>query len=308
MKNPIRTFVANVEGRDFAIGDLHGSFSLFEKLLDYLDFDPLKDRMFSVGDLCDRGPDSQRCLELLYEPWFHAVLSNHEQMMWEAFNGGIMGQYWLQNGGAWGIEALNTWRTRNRPSADGGARLASIEEHRLFDLLDIVGELPFIMTIGRQGGGRVHIIHAELPPGHVITDDVLASPEKVLELATIQSHDGDFFAWGRHIFRGFYQADLSNLDKVRRAVFYHNLDRTFNDQLSHIVSGHTILQQPLTIIGQTNIDTGAYGSLHSDASGWEGLTCVDLNAWKFYKVRPSGVAEFEPVVVTAEDIERLRTL
>jgi serine/threonine protein phosphatase 1 len=46
-----------------------------------LDFDPYRDRVFSVGDLIDRGPKSLATLQLIAEPWFHAVLGNHELML-----------------------------------------------------------------------------------------------------------------------------------------------------------------------------------------------------------------------------------
>ena len=81
MKNPLKTFEANTSGRDFVVGDLHGSYSAFQNLLKGLDFDKTVDRMFSVGDLVDRGPDSVSCLSLIQEPWFNAVLANHEVAM-----------------------------------------------------------------------------------------------------------------------------------------------------------------------------------------------------------------------------------
>ena len=77
----LKTFAANETGRDFVIGDLHGSFSLLEKMLEHVSFDTETDRLFSVGDLVDRGPESLECLELLQMPWFHSVYSNHENMM-----------------------------------------------------------------------------------------------------------------------------------------------------------------------------------------------------------------------------------
>ena len=60
------------------VGDLHGHRALLELELDRLAFDPTRDRLFSVGDLIDRGPDSLGTLSLIEEPWFHAVLGNHE--------------------------------------------------------------------------------------------------------------------------------------------------------------------------------------------------------------------------------------
>ena len=63
------------------IGDLHGHRSLLEEQLDRFGFDPSCDRVLSVGDLIDRGPESLATLSLLEEPWFHAVLGNHELML-----------------------------------------------------------------------------------------------------------------------------------------------------------------------------------------------------------------------------------
>ena len=68
----------NTVGRDLVVGDLHGHRSLFESELDRVGFRPGRDRVFSVGDLIDRGPDSLATLALLEEPWFFAVLGNHE--------------------------------------------------------------------------------------------------------------------------------------------------------------------------------------------------------------------------------------
>jgi len=47
----------NQAGKDYVIGDLHGCYELLERLLDAVGFDKSKDRLFSVGDLIDRGPD-----------------------------------------------------------------------------------------------------------------------------------------------------------------------------------------------------------------------------------------------------------
>jgi serine/threonine protein phosphatase 1 len=63
------------------VGDLHGHRSLFEQELDRFGFDPSCDRVLSVGDLIDRGPESLATLSLIEEPWFYAVLGNHELML-----------------------------------------------------------------------------------------------------------------------------------------------------------------------------------------------------------------------------------
>jgi serine/threonine protein phosphatase 1 len=84
LQSPIVTFLANTVGRDFAVGDIHGCFSALQKVLDTVTFDPAVDRLFSVGDLVDRGPESHLVLEWLDKPWFHAIGGNHDHMAWRS--------------------------------------------------------------------------------------------------------------------------------------------------------------------------------------------------------------------------------
>jgi serine/threonine protein phosphatase 1 len=310
MKNPLKTLEPNTKGRDFVIGDLHGSFSAFENLIKNLNFNPESDRIISVGDLVDRGPDSLKCLGLLRQPWFHAVLSNHEQMMAEKFKGGWIGAYWYNNGGNWGIEAYNDYNSINVKKIPG--HIPNDSSSELFDLLPLVEELPFLITVNTAGGKKFHVLHAELPYGvDKVTDADLANPDTVLKLATVQRDDGDAFLWCRHIFYHFYRSELGNkernLEKVPFAV-----ENIFSDELSHIISGHTIVQQPLTVLGQTNIDTAAYDSYWKPVTPystgghrppeWAGLTCVELDTWKFYRATENTFSEVEPCVISKDDI------
>jgi serine/threonine protein phosphatase 1 len=300
----IKSFKPNLVGRDFVIGDLHGSLSAFENLLLNLNFDKTKDRMFSVGDLVDRGPESLKCLGLLQEDWFHAVLSNHEQMMLQAFTGGPLGYFWTMNGGHWGLEALN-----DAAAMDGKATRIPLDESiELFDYLPLVENLPFLITVELLDGRSIHIIHAELPPHRAINDADLASEDYLTDLITVESRDGSYILWGRHKFYSFAQNSLADLDKVRRTVKYHYDKVPDQEGLSHIVSGHTIIQHPMTILGQTNIDTGAY-RMYEGRNGsydkhpkWAALTAIELNTWKFYQATDTEFREVDPIVVNRDDI------
>ena len=47
----------NEKGRDLVVGDVHGHFATLRRALDELEVGE-HDRVFSLGDLVDRGPDS----------------------------------------------------------------------------------------------------------------------------------------------------------------------------------------------------------------------------------------------------------
>lgn len=93
----------NTQGTDYCVGDIHGCFTRLDIFLTLLDFNPEVDRLFSVGDLCDRGPNSEEVLGWLCKSWFHPVLGNHEQMVIEAYEdvAGSAEACLFQNGGAW---------------------------------------------------------------------------------------------------------------------------------------------------------------------------------------------------------------
>ena len=311
MKNPLKTFEPNLAGRDFVVGDLHGSYSAFMHLLKNINFDKTVDRMFSVGDTVDRGPDSLSCLSLLHEDWFHAVMANHEQMMIQKFNGGYGGEYWYRNGGTWGMEAVNDYQAVY--VRQDKSRIINETSVQTIDLLPLVEELPFLITVKTKSGKKFHIIHAELPHGPEVTDALLSDPAQVYSLATIQRGDGDAFTWGRYLFGSYFSKNLSNKELLLIDPSLKHATKVFNDELSHIISGHTIVRKPLTIVGQTNIDTGAYSSYYvppmpyaptpQKPPEWARLTCVELDTWKFYQATDTLFNEVEPVVISRDDIK-----
>ena len=100
----VQRFTANPQGRDLIVGDIHGCFTLMREALDEIGFDEMMDRVFSVGDLIDRGPECLQVEACLDAPWFHAVLGNHEQMAMMCAEGLITDDDYLSNGGQWFID------------------------------------------------------------------------------------------------------------------------------------------------------------------------------------------------------------
>jgi len=86
----------------FAIGDVHGSFSVLVKLLEYAKVKS-SDQLIMLGDYVDRGPDSARVIELLIEKSKAAktvcIKGNHEIMMERARDDQSELKEWLLCGG-----------------------------------------------------------------------------------------------------------------------------------------------------------------------------------------------------------------
>lgn len=140
----LKRFEINTSGRDLVVGDIHGNFSRLRQALDAIDFDPARgDRLFSVGDLVDRGPESSDVLEWLAEPWFHPVQGNHEDMAirWGKPDCRMDAELYAQNGGAWNI--ANTAPERMTYS-------------------DALDALPLAIEI-ETAAGLVGIVHADCP-------------------------------------------------------------------------------------------------------------------------------------------------
>lgn len=134
-------FAANTAGRDFVVGDVHGCFTQLQAQLASLEFDPEVDRLFSVGDLVDRGAESELAYEWLSKPWFHAVRGNHEQMAIDCADGLFDFACYTANGGAWFLALTKP-------------------EQRL--IADAFGSLPITIDVDTPDG-LVGIVHADCP-------------------------------------------------------------------------------------------------------------------------------------------------
>ena len=64
----------------YVVGDIQGCFDPFQNLLERVGFNPDKDRIWSVGDLVNRGPKNLETLRWFYDHRdnVNIVLGNHD--------------------------------------------------------------------------------------------------------------------------------------------------------------------------------------------------------------------------------------
>jgi len=169
-------FASNKHGHDYVVGDVHGDYERLTDLLLVIKFDVTVDRLFAVGDLIDRGPDSVKCLELLNESWFFSVLGNHEDMLINAAKDPAEDmELWVQNGGEWGLE---------------------LDPPALAHYAAVLAKLPLVITVG-EGSNRFNVFHAEF-----FGDDL------ALDRPSYLSQVRERLLWGRALIQNPRKKDL----------------------------------------------------------------------------------------------------
>ena len=230
---PTAHYAANpASGRDFVIGDLHGHFDTLEHALEALAFEPDRDRLFSVGDLIDRGPRSADALEWLAGGRFAgAVRGNHEQMMVNALirNEGAWvrmsgpGALWLSNGADWWYDSQAVEQERNRRKPK---RPFPIAERWLTALR----AMPYMMTID-CGAKTVGVVHA---PGFSAYKTRWTKLCKFVEEQCAKDTDERFMSYNALEFRLLWpdaetMADRSNAAELPEAV----------PEIDLVITGHS---------------------------------------------------------------------
>ncbi|RTZ47480.1 serine/threonine protein phosphatase [Candidimonas sp. SYP-B2681] len=138
----IQRFAMNRDGRDFAVGDIHGYFTRLQEVLIAAGFNPAKDRLFCVGDLVDRGPECELALDWLAQPWFHAVRGNHEDYAIRYMRSGLVD--------------VDTYRL------NGGGWFLALPEERQAIFAAAFSALPYVIEVETRNG-VVGILHADCP-------------------------------------------------------------------------------------------------------------------------------------------------
>ncbi|MBU0654409.1 MAG: metallophosphoesterase [Gammaproteobacteria bacterium] len=190
---PFKFFGKNLRGRDFIVGDIHGSFSALEVLLLRVNFDPEHDRVFSVGDLIDRGPESHRVIEFLNNPWFYSIMGNHERMLLDSMHDTSARDNWIRyNGGNW-------WK-----------RIPTSVQPRIRQVIE---KLPLAFEI-TTNIGSVAVVHADIPTGMPWS--------KFVQSLYNDTDVADYALWSRNRFKYLSMSGRTTpVEGVALAVFGH---------------------------------------------------------------------------------------
>lgn len=94
--------MSQAKNRRIAIGDVHGHYDALMMLLNAI-APASDDRVYFLGDLIDRGPQSAKVVKFVRQSGYCSLLGNHEQLLIEACRkGGVNGtalQAWRYSGG-----------------------------------------------------------------------------------------------------------------------------------------------------------------------------------------------------------------
>ena len=250
----------NRRGRDLVVGDVHGHFGTLRRALAELEVGEY-DRVFSLGDLVDRGPDSWAAMDWIggtdQSARFDLVLrGNHEQMMLAALVEGPRRRLqrwtndawslWMMNGGDW-------WRATSR-------------EQSAHAWIEALSALPLCARV-ETGSGPVGLVHAAPVHG--------------------RWHDLEEWVHG--------DEDLSHLtrtralwSRVRHGLVQREIGETGNEHLGPVegvrcvVTGHTPVPELTWHENVLGIDTG----VHINERGYGRVTIAridgkEIETWSF---------------------------
>jgi serine/threonine protein phosphatase 1 len=244
-----------VTGRDLVVGDLHGQRALLERELDRSGFDPKCDRVLSVGDLIDRGPRSLATLELIEEPWFRAVLGNHELMLLN-----FLGYY-----------GSRVHSRKSYPSGGGEWINAAIAKNAktVKRLADKVAALPLALHVA--GDVPFNATHGDLWP-------IGSRQQSLLSAETICVHSADLVTSSRHNIGSALKADLLVLRFAQHSV---QVSPTALSELPITYVGHSPMRHVTVHNSYVHIDQGACAR-HARPDERPTLTVLDHREFAYW--------------------------
>lgn len=220
-----KTIDQNTQGRDYILPDLHGRFDLLARAMFSVNFDTKKDRLFLLGDMIDRGPNSADVLQILSgkiahykNVQVHALLGNHEAAIINHEKN---------------LKDLNLkkkqrreWRESNY-NEQGREWLLGLPEDQLVHTVDQLSKLPYAIELN-TGIGLMGLVHAE-----VLENDWQEFIHNLYHEPVTKHH----VVWSR---KRILNGDLNSISSIVR-----------------LYSGHTVINHPILLGNRLYMDTGA---------------------------------------------------
>jgi serine/threonine protein phosphatase 1 len=171
--------------KTYLVSDIHGQYQAFRQALAKANFSPDEgDRLYVLGDIVDRGPQSSECLTYLYRlqqqypQQIVVVKGNHEQLLEDWLMGKTEGNLYFLNGGEATIRSLlgdsplrRAFLNRSPSWEDQTAARKLILSRHPF-LLPFLQSLPLYheeWPDSRTGAPHVIFVHAGLRPGRTLS-------------------------------------------------------------------------------------------------------------------------------------------
>ncbi|TAE59418.1 MAG: serine/threonine protein phosphatase [Nostocales cyanobacterium] len=141
--------MSDTNPRRIIIGDVHGYYHGLMRLLDKI-APTSTDKVYFLGDLIDRGPESAQVVDFVKQNNYPCLLGNHEQMLLSALSGGFSSsqgiQAWLFSGGQ---ATITSYKTAQIPT----------------DHIEWLRQLPTYIDLG-----DVWLTHAGVDPNKAVTE------------------------------------------------------------------------------------------------------------------------------------------
>ncbi|WOX04719.1 metallophosphoesterase [Microbulbifer pacificus] len=227
----------NREGRDFVVGDVHGHLRQLQIQLAALGFTPCVDRLFFLGDIVDRGLDSEALIDLIDQRTYFSILGNHEAMTIAGFENSSSIQLHKSNGGAW---------------------FYKLPSERQQAIVEKIRTWPWAVEID-CGAKHVGLVHADVPKSNwnlvkTLLGDISDAWSKKASLDDPEIEQvAQPLLWRRTLVTHLYQDVLEFGDKKRTFAGYK---LTFLDRISKLRSVGRLQVCPFEIEGIDSVCMG----------------------------------------------------
>lgn len=135
----------------YVVGDIQGCFDPLQRLLDEVNFDPVSDKLWCVGDLVNRGPKSLKTLKFLYSirNSLVTVLGNHDLHLLACF-----------------------YDDTKQKKSDTIKEILEAKEAK--ELIDWLRQQPLVYFDKER---KITMVHAGIPPAWSLEDSLARSAE-----------------------------------------------------------------------------------------------------------------------------------